>query len=214
MYIHPHIHISEETIKRKPWLLVIIGLVGVLFFGFCDYLCLVEYLKFSKIKQPETISVERVELTQTQTTRWVTLTNFQWHPEATIIVERDAPESWIFGKVDSTQILLADSSGHKLIAVKFDGLKPVSELPQDSITGILTFEGNRGWSNTLAPKLKISTPKPIQYVLSGGAKPSDLIYYILFFSGVIPVYLAFSWFYFKRWRQVHTNSEKKKARQV
>lgn len=133
------IHISPDDLKKRPWLGVLIGVIGMALFAFVGYVSARDYTNFSKQRSPKLIDVEKLEPDHSFTREWVTLTNFHLNCELVEQTTRtDLLEIWIEGPVYDTYMVITNNSGRQLIVAVFHGDVSCPKFQNQPLTGILT----------------------------------------------------------------------------
>ncbi len=194
-----YVHIDPEWLKQHPWVGVLIGSAGVILMLFVGDAFWSEYQRLRHIPHPEEITPETGMLTEETPRRWVTLKGGPWRCELAVKVEKRPPESWIFGRVDSTQIPVNDSTASKWIIVKYDGEVECRDVAEKPVTGMLLYEGDRVWGGSVARVIKKMGKNYPLLVLTVGDGPEKARKYVYGSTGFIIAFLAFAIYYLRLW---------------
>ncbi|MGD8240332.1 MAG: hypothetical protein PVH68_17385 [Armatimonadota bacterium] len=194
-----YVHIPTELIEEHPWIGVLIGLVGVGFFGWLAGKCYAEHRMHSRAGGPAEITVETARLSEESPRKWVTLRGGVWHWDRAVQLERQGLESRFLGRIRETQIPVTDADLGRTIVVKFDGDVEV-QVAEQPVTGVLMFEGDRaGWGGSISAELTGIRRSERVLVLAAGAGPKKAMQYALGFGGAALGCAAFTAWFWGKW---------------
>ncbi|MFQ5810278.1 MAG: hypothetical protein ACE5JM_11720 [Armatimonadota bacterium] len=194
------VHIPTELIEEHPWIGVVIGLIGVGFFGWLSGKCYAEHRMHSRAGSPAEITVETARLSEESPRKWVTLRGGVWHWDRAVQLERQGLESRFFGRIRETQIPVTDAGLDKTIVVKFDGDVDGAEVAEQPVTGVLMFEGDRGgWGGSVSGELRGIRRSQRLLVLAAGAGPKKAMKNALGCGGAALACAAFTAWFGARW---------------
>ena len=174
-------YIDYETLKRKPWVGIFIGLVGSIMFGYFSYVSVEEYIKYSKQMKPEEVTVDDLQLEEGQR-KWIKITNGHTICDSKVEMVRRIPERWISGRVESTYFVMTNVEKSKAVILKFNDEVDCQAINKD-ITGVLSGEGDNYYGSHLPDVLKQYTNITQTYVLNVNAglnNSTDNIYFCCF----------------------------------
>ena len=149
-----YVHIDPETLKRYPWLGVLIGGTGCLLMLWVVNGFWRERRALANQSAPVPVTVEEASLAPGVESRWIRLHGGRWLCDQALEDRRHPPESWLFGRVNSTLVPLLDGGGALRVVVKHDEEWPADACRQAGVrglAGILTRAGERVWSSGIPP---------------------------------------------------------------
>jgi hypothetical protein len=193
-----HVHIDPETLKRYPWIGVLIGLAGSLLMVFLTVDFYHEFMALRTIPAPTSMTAATAALLPGERSTWVTLSDGVCHHDLVVREERSIPERWIFGKVDNTQVPVTDGKGRTLIIIKHDGNAESRSLEGHPVTGMLVREHDHLWGGGVSPHIRLTHTEPL-LVLVPGAGPWAAFLYTLGGLGFLLVFTMFAFYYLVVW---------------
>jgi len=193
-----HVHIDPETLKRYPWIGVLIGLAGSLLMVFLTVDFYHEYMALRSIPAPAPITVSTALLLPGQRSTWVTLSGGVWHHDLVVREERRVPERWILGKVENTQIPVTDGRGRTLVIIKHEGNVESRSLEGGPVTGMLVRNHDHLWGGGVSRSICLNHTEPL-LVLVPGAGPRAAFLYTLGGLGFLLVFTIFAFYYMVMW---------------
>jgi hypothetical protein len=200
-----YVHIDPETLRRHPWIAVLIGLVGVAMMALISNAFFREYMALRTMPAPEQITADSAILGPGGSRRWVSFTGGNWHHDMVVEERRKAPECWLFGKIENTQIPVTDTKGLRLIVIKHDGKADSQSLALRPVTGMLVREHDGLWGGGISPAMAIKHEGPI-LVLIPGAGPAKAFAYTLGGLGFLLAFSIFTSYYLWLWNRKREKS--------
>lgn len=164
-------YIDYETLKRKPWIGIFIGLVGSVMFGYFLYVSVEEYIKYSKQMKPKEVTMDDLQLENGQR-KWIKITNGYTVCDSKVEMVKGIPERWISGRVESTYFVMTNVEKSKAVILKFNDEVDCQAINKD-ITGVLSEEGDNYYGSHLPDVLKQYTNITQTYVLNVNAGLND-----------------------------------------
>jgi hypothetical protein len=122
---------------------VAIGLLGTAVFTWGALQSKAEADALGLTGSPATVNAETATVPAGQRARWVTLSDPSWACDEVVVREHGIVESWLFGRVDWTQVPVG--GGRRLVVVKFDGAVDCRALAGRSQTGALSRDDGNVW---------------------------------------------------------------------
>jgi len=171
-----YVHIDPETLKQHPWIAVLIFFVGAAVAFWAANAFWHEYLALRNLPCPAEITADNASLGADCPRRWVTLVSGVWHPDRAVEEKRKAPECWVLGPVENTQIPVAGSIKPVLIVVKCDGKVDRQALSSKPVTGMLVRVNDHLWGGGISKDISTGGASAV-YVLVEGAGPARALLY-------------------------------------
>lgn len=196
-----HFYLDPLILEDRPWIGVVIGLAGVLMMSAVAVVFLNEYVSLERQASPAVISADAALPGCDSSRKWVTMTGGVWHCDRVVEVPRDAPEKWLFGPIDCTQIPVTDATATRLIVVEYAGQVSCEDLADRSVTGILSCEGDRVWGSHVSREIGSMAHRPPALVLHADMSPDNARTYVLLSSGFVLAFAAFAGYYVNKWRR-------------
>ena len=190
-----YIHVSPETLRRYPWIGVGIGLVGVLMMGFIATSFWGEWQRLGPQGSPEELMIDAA-FDAPASRRWVRLSGGDWDCASACATERRAPEAWIFGRIDDTQVTVLGTAG-RVVILKFDGAIDCAALAGRPVTGMLVTVGDSVWGGGVARPLRERGTE--RRVLCVGAGPEKARNDLLLASAFLVGFVGFTGYYTRIW---------------
>jgi len=195
-----YVHIDPETLKQHPWIAVLIFFIGTALAFLAANAFWREYLALRDIPCPAEINADKASLSADSPRRWVTLTSGVWHPDRTVEEKRKAPECWIFGPVENTQIPVTGTLKPVLIIVKCDGKVDGRALSSKPVTGMLVQVNDRLWGGGISKDISTGGASAV-YVLVADAGPAKALLYAWIGTAFFLVFTIFLSYYLWLWTQ-------------
>lgn len=202
-----YVHVSPETLRKYPWIGVSVGLAGVLLMGFVVAAFWSEWVRLRSQAAPEEVTVEEA-FRKGAARSWVRLTGGAWDCASLVRTLHRAPESWILGRVEDTQVRLSDSYG-RVVILKFDGAIDCAALGGAPVEGMLVHDGDKVWGGGIARPLR--QPGREQRVLCVGSGPRQARNHLLLGSVFCVLFAGFAityaWIWIRQRGRVRRTSE-------
>lgn len=198
-----HTYLDPLILEHRPWIGVLIGLVGVSLMCVTGAVFLGEYRSLGRQPHPIEVTADTARLASGTPRMWVTLTEGHWHCDGTVESLRSIPEKWLFGRVESTQIPVTSSTGLRLVVVMYDGEVDCAKVAKGRTTGVLTAEGDNVWGSYVARQITEKSQGPPILVLHANEGPQAARNYLLMSSGFLLGFAVFTAYYGRKWaRQI------------
>jgi hypothetical protein len=115
-----YVHVDPALLERYPWIGVLLGAAG-LALGLVLARQMADDSRLFRDRAPERLSLADADALARGERRWVTLVDGEWRCDARVERERKAPERWLFGRIEETQVPIRDPAGRRLVVVRFAG---------------------------------------------------------------------------------------------
>lgn len=187
-------HVHPETLRRHPILGVLIG-VGIVVAAACMMrLGWTEVRALIGQKAPAVVTLH--DAVHQQGTRWITVSDGQWHCEDLVTIPRKRTfERRIRGPIAATEVPVTSGESEDLLIARFKGKLSCEERAGTSLTGVVgsteifTSRGAiRRWSRTGRPVA----------VLNVGASPTQALLMFLGIGALMLVGVAFFGYYLRK----------------
>lgn len=192
-----YVHVDPELLERKPWIGVLIGLVGVVVFGLMFGAFRGERRRLSSQQAPEEVTPATAALTDARPRRWVRLSGGRWDCARSLVERRRVPERWLFGDVEAVYVPVVDERGHRVLVLKFDKAVECTAISGEPVMGMLVRPGDSIWGGGV-PKAALGfDPAVVVTVGDGPAAARQAEWGSL---GFLVAMTAFAGVYLKKWQ--------------
>jgi len=138
------VHVDAQVFERRPLLGVALGAVGLCLALFGIWFMLEQSRMFGK--EPQVVEVDQAvpPPPHFDIGTWVHLRGaLQMRCGEVVQWRRNPPESWIFGKIESTYIPASNVSGDRFFLLQFDKDVNCQTMPKGPLIGVLTPVNSR-----------------------------------------------------------------------
>lgn len=174
------VHIPMEVLEEHPWIAVLIGAVGVGLMGFATVEMVQEYARLREQGVPERVGPSTAQVDDRTPRRWVVLEGGSWECANAAQQTRQPPESWLFGRVDTTEVPVWDESRRYLVIVKLDGDVECATRVGSAVEGVLVRRKDHMWGGSVAWQLEELAGPDGTVVLVAGAGPRQAMTFAIF----------------------------------
>lgn len=193
-----YVHVDPELLERKPWIGVLIGLVGVVFFGLMFHAFYAESRRLGSQTAPEDVTPETARLSAVVPRRWVRLSGGTWQCGRAIVEKRGLPERLVFGRIGHVYVPIRAADGRVSIVAKFEGEVDCASAAALPVTGMLVRPGDSVWGGGV-PRRQLGVDP--DFVLTVGDGPAAARGGMQVGGALLLAVALFAAYYLKKWQR-------------
>jgi hypothetical protein len=188
------LHIDPATLRRHPWIAVLLGFATAAVIGFLLQSGMSEARLLLAQQAPQAISIDQAS--SVRTIRWVRITDGDWHCDRTMTTER---RSWIerlvLGPIETTEIPITGSHPGEVVIACFDGAVSCEARAGSPLTGVI---GSRVIFTSCTPKGRWGASGDRVVVLNVGASPRQALVMLVALAAIALLGIGFGAYHLQR----------------